>query len=145
VGLTIDVAVILQNKCELTLKRNSIKPSDGLSGGGRERERESERERGGDIKLRHCENVTTPTSYHALGMRCCWYPSCSVLSTDVYVPVISVINFFVHIPVTAFLVHVTHIFYCSNESAVESQHCVVSAQCNRHTDRAVPTVNIEYH
>jgi hypothetical protein len=46
-------------------------PSDGLSGGERERrERERVREGGwereGGIKLRHCENVTTPTSYHAL-------------------------------------------------------------------------------
>jgi len=44
-----------------------MKLSDGLSSGERERERGG-RER--DIKLRHCENVTPPTSYHALGMHC---------------------------------------------------------------------------
>jgi hypothetical protein len=38
VGLTIDVAVILQNKCELTLKRNSMKTRDGLSSGEGEKE-----------------------------------------------------------------------------------------------------------
>ena len=68
-----------------------------------------------------------------------------MISADVYVPVISAINFFAHIPVTAFLVHVTDIFYCSNESAVASQHCILSARCNREVDRAVQTVNIEYH
>jgi hypothetical protein len=72
-------------------------------------------------------------------------PQCYVLSADVYVPDINAINFFAHIPVTAFLVHVTDIFYCSNERAFVSRHFVVSVQGNREMDRAVPTVNIEYH
>jgi hypothetical protein len=55
-------------------------------------------------------------------------PHCSMLSADVYVPVINAINFFAHIAVTAFLVHVTDIFYCTNERAVVSQHCVTSVQ-----------------
>ena len=71
-------------------------------------------------------------------------PQCSVLSADVYVSVINAIHFFAHIPVTAALVHVIDTFYCSNETTVVSQHCLMSAQSNREMDRAVPAVNIEY-
>ena len=108
----------------------------------REREREGEREvLNGDIV--RILSLQPPIMHQKCGVDVVL--QCSVLSADVYVPVINAINFFAHVTVTAALVNFTDTFYCSNEHTVVSQHCLVSAQSNREIDHAVLAVNIEYH